>query len=208
MPQPSAILARPLRRRAGLDRLPGLPSSFPAFPRRLPLRFAFASTRLCRRFLAHNAPVRRPSPVAVPLRRFTSPPLVAIASLREHLASSIGPVLNPPPELDPGKPVTSRSATVRPFAALLGTIGLSRCPEPLAGIPACGGETIISSGASCRLRSEDPPTVRWKGILGRPILVPPNSTSSPCRRRSGVPFLPWRLPFGFPPGGGPGAPIT
>ena len=35
----------------------------------------------------------------------------------------------PTSRFGPGKPVPARSATVRPFAALLGMIGLSRCPE-------------------------------------------------------------------------------
>lgn len=71
---------------------------------------------------------------------------------------------------------------------------LSRCPDhTLAGDPACGGETIISSGASCRLRFEDPPVRSVRASWGSPIVAKPNSTSSPCRRRSEVPFLSCRL---------------
>ena len=82
-----------------------------------------------------------------------------------------------------------RSATYRPFAALLGMIGPSRCPDcPLRDGPACGGETITSSGASCRLRFEDPSTAP-SGHPGEAQSSRTNSTSSPCRRRSEVPFL-------------------
>jgi hypothetical protein len=84
-------------------------------------------------------------------------------------------------------------ATNRPFAALLGIIVFrAALTTPRKGDPACGGETIISSGASCRLRFEDPPVapVRHPGEA-RPSK--PNSTSSPCRRRSEVRSLSCRL---------------
>jgi hypothetical protein len=82
---------------------------------------------------------------------------ISAHSLAEASSSSLGPVLDPPSLLRPGKPglnsvghrpsVRGPSWDDRP----------SRCPDlPLRAGPACGGETIISSGASCRLRSEDP----------------------------------------------------
>lgn len=117
------------------------------------------SPRLCRRFPDPKAPVRRPLLV----HRF-APAVLVLACASNSLRSeegcnlpSFGSVLNPPPELVPGKPAPSRSATYRPFAALLGIIVFRAALTSLAESPACGGETIISSGASCRLCFEDPP---------------------------------------------------
>lgn len=187
-------LAQASRRSRSAARSPGL---FPAAsaPFR-PCGLSLASTRLCRRFPDQRAPVRRP------LRPHRSAPTVLVlASASNKLHSeeccflpSLGSGPGPASLAIPGKPVPVSSRHQPSVRGPSWDHRLSRCPDhTLAGDPACGGETIISSGASCRLRFEDPPVCSDPASWGSPILATPNSTSSPCRRRSEVPFLSCRL---------------
>jgi hypothetical protein len=75
-------------------------------------------------------------------------------------------------------PVRSWQARLHPFSHRLSVRGpswdlrLSRCPDQLLrACPACGGETNISSGASCRLRSGDPPSRSDQASWGSPTLA-------------------------------------
>jgi hypothetical protein len=181
---PSTILAYPLRRRVGLDRPPGLPGSFPkasALPAlAAQLRIHPALPALSG---SHRSGPKTLAPLTRSLRRFrSSPPLRVRRSLAKALLPSFGFSPVPASRFGLGKPVPARSATYRPFAALLGMIGPSRCPDcPLRNGPACGGETIISSGASCRLRSEDPSAGSDRASWGSPNIA----IRIPLRRRAG-----------------------
>ncbi len=187
-------LAQASRRSRSAARSPGL---FPAaFALVRPCGLSVASTRLCRRFPDRSALVRGPllpSPFGSdgpgPRLRFE------FAALRRvPRFPSLGSGPGPASLAIPGKPVPAQVATNRPFAALLGTIVLrAALTAPRKGDPACGGETIISSGASCRLRFEDPPVRSVRASWGSPTVAKPNSNSSPCRRRSEVPSLSCRL---------------
>jgi hypothetical protein len=166
---PSAILARSLRRRAGLDRLPSLLGSFPGSRlRSRPFGPPFASTRLCRRLPAPRSGPKtlarcRSAPAVPVLASAWFPPFLAEAS-----SPCLGPVRYPPPVsilASQSRPVRPPSVRSRPF---LGRSVFRAALKSLAEPPACGGETIISSGASCRLRSGDPSPLVRPGFLGRP----------------------------------------
>ena len=194
--QRSTILAHSLRRRVGLDRLPGLPGS----SSRLPLRSGLTAFPSLPPGSAGASRINErqsedPCSLTVRLRRsWSSPPLRIRCAPKSASASK------------PRSRSWTRffrfswqasSSSSRHQPSVRGPSWdhrLSRCPDhTLAGDPACGGETIISSGASCRLRFEDPPVRSVRASWGSPIVAKPNSTSSPCRRRSEVPFLSCRL---------------
>lgn len=186
------ILARPLRRRAGPSRLSGFPNSSPRLP---PSDLPAPSPP--------PGSASPPGPASDPKilgwnrssRRSRSlPPLAATTFLRKHpLQASV--------RFATCSSVTSwqaspaRSATVRPFAALLGTFpsraALTCSCEP-ARPAAVRRKSLPAPLAGFALKILRP--IR-SGVLGKPNPHETNSTSSPCRRRSEVPSCPCRPPL-------------
>ena len=165
-----SILACPLRRRVGFIRLLGHPS-VPPFRR---LRVPCGSHRLRSgsAFVCHLADFGSEDP-PLPWRsrrrsrtRFFRPPLILP---KEQRLRPSDPVRHPAFQHEPWQasiPVGGHRLSVRGPSW---DHPLSRCPGlSLRTCPACGGETIISSGASCRLRFGTPFRLSADDILGRP----------------------------------------
>ena len=163
------ILARPLRRRAGPSRLSGLPNSSPGLP---PSDLPVPSPP--------PGSASPPGPASDPKILGKKPFLAAVpipsSACRDHFlakapASSLGPVRY----LLLGHVLASQSGPIGHRPSVRGPswdFPLSRCPDLLLrACPACGGETKISSGASCRLRSEDPPNRSGQASWGSPTLT-------------------------------------